>query len=65
MGQDTLIMGKGMQPKKGYNQKLYEKNYDSIFRKKKMRTIKLLTKKIRDLSTRKPSKEVARRKRNR
>ena len=28
-------MGKGMQPKKGYNQKLYEENYDSIFRKKK------------------------------
>jgi hypothetical protein len=28
-------MGKGMQPKKGYNQKLYEQNYDSIFRKKK------------------------------
>jgi len=24
-----------MQPKKGYNQKLYEENYDSIFRKKK------------------------------
>jgi len=28
-------MGKGMRPKKGYNQKLYEENYDSIFRKKK------------------------------
>ena len=28
-------MGKGMQPKKGYNQKLYEENYDIIFRKKK------------------------------
>jgi len=28
-------MGKGMQPKKGYNQKLYEKNFDGIFRKKK------------------------------
>jgi hypothetical protein len=28
-------MGKGMQPKKGYNQKLYEENYDNIFRKKK------------------------------
>ena len=28
-------MGKGMQPKKGYNQKLYEENYDRIFRKKK------------------------------
>lgn len=27
-------MGKGMQPKKGYNQKLYEQNYDRIFRKK-------------------------------
>ncbi len=26
-------MGKGMQPKKGYNQKLYEKNYDRIFKK--------------------------------
>jgi len=25
-----LIMGKGMQPKKGYNQKAYENNYDSI-----------------------------------
>jgi len=28
-------MGKGMQPKKGYNQKLYAENYDSIFRKNK------------------------------
>ncbi len=28
-------MGKGMQPKAGYNQKLYEQNYDAIFRKKK------------------------------
>lgn len=28
-------MGKGMQPKKGYNQKLYEENFDRIFRKKK------------------------------
>ncbi len=28
-------MGKGMQPKKGYNQKKYEENYDRIFRKKK------------------------------
>ena len=27
-------MGKGMKPKQGYNQKLYEQNYDSIFRKK-------------------------------
>tara|TARA_R110002012_G_scaffold272080_1_gene457515 strand:- start:271 stop:414 length:144 start_codon:yes stop_codon:yes gene_type:complete len=45
MGQDTLIMGKGMQPKKGYNQKLYEKNYDSIFRKKKNENNKITNKK--------------------
>ena len=31
MGQDTLIiMGKGMKPKQGYDQKKYEANYDSI-----------------------------------
>jgi hypothetical protein len=28
-------MGKGMQPKKGYNNKLYGENYDQIFKKKK------------------------------
>lgn len=27
--------GKGMAPRKGYNQKLYAENYDRIFRKKK------------------------------
>ncbi len=28
-------MGKGMTPKKGYNQEKYAENYDSIFRKEK------------------------------
>jgi len=26
----AFIMGKGMQPKKGYNQKKYDSNYDLI-----------------------------------
>lgn len=30
-------MGKGMKPKKGYNDKAYKENYDAIFRKKKGR----------------------------
>ena len=34
-------MGKGMIPKKGYNDKLYKENYDSIFRKpKKIKCVK-------------------------
>ena len=35
-------MGKGMGPKKGYNDKLYGDNYDGIFCKRK---------KVKDLST--------------
>lgn len=31
-------MGKGMQPKKGYNQKLYLENFDNIFRKNKSKS---------------------------
>lgn len=38
-------MGKGMQPKKGYNQKLYAENYDEIFRKKKDENHKTTNKK--------------------
>lgn len=38
-------MGKGMAPKKGYNDKLYKENYDSIFRKtKKTKCVKKLKK---------------------
>lgn len=34
-----------MQPKKGYNQKLYAENYDEIFRKKKDENNKTTNKK--------------------
>lgn len=41
-------MGKGMQPKKGYNQKAYDENYDEIdwskTRKKNVRTSKQTSK---------------------
>lgn len=33
-------MGKGMTPKKGYDNKKYANNYDSIFRKKKNKNLK-------------------------
>ena len=33
-------MGKGMTPKKGYDNKKYADNYDSIFRKNKNKNLK-------------------------
>ena len=46
---EEIIMGKGMQPKQGYNQKLYDKNYDEIdwssTRKKKNENNKTTNKK--------------------
>lgn len=38
-------MGKGMTPKKGYNNKKYADNYDSIFRKNKNKNLKSKSKK--------------------
>ena len=39
-------MGKGYQrPKMGYNQKLYDENYDAIFRKNKTKNLEINKKK--------------------